>query len=148
MFRTVLWATDGSETADRALPYVKELVDNDGRIVVFHVRELLVGRAGGQAAYADEPEVESRIVAQAEELRAEGFAVTLKVCSTFDVNAGHAIAATANAVGADAVVLGTRGRSPFASVLHGSVTQHLLHEAACPVFAVPPLAALREPALV
>lgn len=148
MFRTVVWATDGSESADRALPFAKELVGHGGRIVVFHVRELLVGRAGGQPAYVDEPELESRIVAQAEDLRAEGFSVTLKVCSTFDANAGHAIAVTANAVDADAIVVGTRGRGPLKGALLGSVTQHLLHEAQCPVFAVPPLAALQEPALV
>ena len=25
MFRTIVWATDGSESADRALPYAREL---------------------------------------------------------------------------------------------------------------------------
>ena len=29
MFDTILWATDGSENADRALPYVKALAQRE-----------------------------------------------------------------------------------------------------------------------
>ncbi len=62
MFRTIIWATDGSETADRALPYAKELAGGaDGRLIVVHSKELLVGRAGGHPVLADEDEVETKI---------------------------------------------------------------------------------------
>ena len=30
MFETIVWATDGSELADRALPYVKQLARTNG----------------------------------------------------------------------------------------------------------------------
>ncbi len=148
MFKTVIWATDGSEASERAFPYAKELVDAGGRIVVLHVRELLVGRAGGQPIYADEDELEARIRTRTEELRGEGYNVTLKLYTTFDVNAGHAIAVNAKALGADAIVVGTRGRGPLASAVLGSVTQRLLHEAECPVLAVPPHVHAPEPQLV
>jgi len=151
MFETVVWATDGSAAADRALPFAKRVVAPNGRLVVVHVRELLVGRAGGQPVYADSDEIEARIRGQVEELRNEGFDVTLKFHTTFDVNAARAIAREANAFGAGAIVVGTRGHSPLASVVLGSVTQSLLHAAGCPVLAVPPGAvdpAVDEPVCV
>ena len=58
MFETIVWATDGSELADRALPYVKELARTNGsRIVAVHANELLRGRFGGAPLLADEPDV-------------------------------------------------------------------------------------------
>jgi nucleotide-binding universal stress UspA family protein len=138
MFDIVVWATDGSDAADRALPFAKRLLAPDGRLVVVHVRELLVGRAGGQPAYADSDEIEARIRGQVEELRNEGCAVTLKFHTTFDANAANAIATEAAIFGAGAIVVGTRGHSALASVFLGSVTQSLLHKATCPVLAVPP----------
>jgi nucleotide-binding universal stress UspA family protein len=37
----------------------------------------------------------------------------------------------------DAIVVGTRGHTPIAGLLVGSVTQRLLHIAPCPVIVVP-----------
>ena len=31
MFKTIVWATDGSDAADRALPYAKSLAEGPGR---------------------------------------------------------------------------------------------------------------------
>jgi nucleotide-binding universal stress UspA family protein len=52
----------------------------------------------------------------------------------------QAIADVAREVGADAIVIGTRGHSPVVGLLAGSVTQRLLEIAPCPVVAVPPAA--------
>jgi nucleotide-binding universal stress UspA family protein len=137
VFSTVVWATDGSETSQRALPYALELAAG-GLLVVVHVCELLVGRLGGQPAYADDEDTERAIREQVEELRDEGVDVSLRLVTTLEANAAPAIAQAAAKASADVIVVGTRGNAPLAGLLLGSVTQRLLHLAPCPVLAVPP----------
>jgi nucleotide-binding universal stress UspA family protein len=43
------------------------------------------------------------------------------------------------------IVVGTRGHGPLAGALLGSVAQHLLHDAPCPVLAIPPLKTAEAP---
>ena len=50
----------------------------------------------------------------------------------------HVIEDIATEADADLIVAGTRGHSPVAGLLLGSVTQRLLHIARRPVLAVPP----------
>ena len=141
MFRTIIWATDGSETADRALPYAKELAGGaDGRLIVVHSKELLVGRAGGHPVLADEDEVETKIEAQVEQLRADGLDASFRLVSGSAPHAAHMISDAAAEAGADLIVVGTRGHTAVAGLLLGSVTQRLLHIAPCPVLAVPAVA--------
>ena len=141
MFRTIIWATDGSETADRALPYAKELAHGAaGRLIVVHSKELLVGRAGGHPVLADEDEVETKIEAQVEQLRADGLDASFRLVSGSAPHAAHMISDAAAEAGADLIVVGTRGHTAVAGLLLGSVTQRLLHIAPCPVLAVPAVA--------
>ncbi|HZO62884.1 MAG TPA: universal stress protein [Gaiellaceae bacterium] len=149
MFRTIVWATDGSAAADRALPFAKELATGPGRqLVAIHANELMVGRAGGYPVLADEDSLEAKIRAQVEEAREEGIEARFELATGATANAAHMIADTAAEAGADVIVVGTRGHGPFAGVLLGSVTQRLLHVAHCPVLAVPdqdrPAAAPRD----
>lgn len=139
MFETIIWATDGSETADRALPYAKGLAEGN-RLVAVHVKELLVGRAGGYPVFADEDELEAKIEAQVHELRKAGITAELRLATTASSGPAHYVAEIAAEVGADVIVVGSRGHGPIAGALLGSVAQHLLHDAHCPVLAVPPLA--------
>jgi len=54
MFRTIVWATDGSKLADGGLVHVRELAGQHGsRIVAVHANELLGGRAGGAPLLAE-----------------------------------------------------------------------------------------------
>jgi len=138
MFRTILWATDGSANADHALPVVKELAEAEGsKLIVAHCRELLTGRAAGLPVHADEDELVEKVRRQAAELKSAGFDVRLEIVTMTGTNSPRVIADTARANRADVIVVGTRGHSALVGVLVGSVTQRLLHVAPCPVLAVP-----------
>jgi nucleotide-binding universal stress UspA family protein len=149
MFKTIVWATDGSESANAALPYARGLVADDGRIVAVHCKELFEwGRVAGQPVLADEDELETEIRRQLAELRDDGEEIELEIVPGAAGHAAQVVADEARALGADIIVVGTRGHSPIAGVLVGSVTQRLLHLATCPVLAVPAhaaAAAVRKP---
>ena len=140
MFETIVWATDGSESADRALPYAKALAEKaGGKLVVVHAVEHLAGaKAGGEPVHADEDELKAKIKQQAADLSAEGLDVTLDVVGGPTlVGAAHLIADAARGANADTIVVGTRGHTRLAGLLLGSVAQRLVLVAPCPVLAVP-----------
>lgn len=138
MFKTVLWATDGSETAALALPYALGLAEPDGaKLVVVHVREIFVGRGGGYPVLADEAELREQIGRQVKDLRSGGLDATFIVRTCTGGHAARTIAEVAKEVGADLIVAGTHGYGRIANALIGSVTQGLLHTGVCPVLAVP-----------
>lgn len=138
MFETIVWATDGSELADRALPYVTELAQlHASKIVAVHANELLYGRYGGAPMLAEEPELRTKIERQVAELRETGFQVELELpAGSGDVPA--LIARAADDAHADLIVVGTHGHGGFAAAVLGSVARGLLHAAHCPVLAIPP----------
>lgn len=139
MFEVIIWASDGSEHADRALDYARELAEaNSARLLAVHVKEITVGRGAGYPVQLDEEEVERKIQGQAKDLTDAGINASYEQLAATAGGAAHALADTANEVGAQLIVVGTRGQGPVSGLLLGSVTQRLLHVAACPVLAVPP----------
>jgi nucleotide-binding universal stress UspA family protein len=138
MFKTVLWATDGSETAAQALPFALALTEpGKAKLVVVHAREIFVGRAGGFPVLADEPQLRATIEEQVEGLRSGGLDATFIVRTCNGGHAARTIAAVAEEVGADLIVVGTHGYGRLATALVGSVTQGLVHAGICPVLAIP-----------
>jgi nucleotide-binding universal stress UspA family protein len=139
MFKTIVWASDGSEHADHALDYAKEMAGaNSTRLVALHVREITVGRAGGYPVQVDEDDVERKIQGQVKDLQDAGMDAVYEQRGTTTGGAAHAIADVGADLGADLIVVGTRGLGPVQGLLLGSVTQRLLHIAHTPVLAVPP----------
>jgi nucleotide-binding universal stress UspA family protein len=139
MFKTIIWASDGSEHANRALEHARGLAEADSaKLVALHVKEITVGRGAGYPVLYDEKEIESEIKAKTEELKAAGLDATYDQRGTTAGGAAHAIADAATEAGADLIVVGTRGQGPLSGLLLGSVTHRLLHVAPCPVLAVPP----------
>lgn len=140
MFKKVVWATDGSETADRALEVAVRMVSEaSGELLAVHCIEMTMpGKAGGRfPVYANEDELELKIARQVKELADRGVPVHVQATHADVGRAAHAIASVASEQGADVIVVGTRGRGPMAGLLLGSVTQRLLHCATCPILAVP-----------
>ena len=73
MFKTIIWATDGSSAAELALPYAKSLAESArARLIVVHVDEFSVGKSGGYSVFVDEPETQAAIKKRVEELKREG----------------------------------------------------------------------------
>lgn len=140
MFSNVVWATDGSAHADRALDHARRLVARPGgRLHVTHVVEKLAGtRVAGQDASVEEPEIEAKIRRQADEVAADGVQVSVDMRAGRMGEVAAVISAVAAETGADVIVVGTRGHSAVLATVIGSVTQRLLHVAPCPVLAVPP----------
>jgi nucleotide-binding universal stress UspA family protein len=140
MFKRVVWATDGSEDADRALPQAKTLAaDGGGALLVVHCEEMtLPGKAGGSfPRNANEDELQEKIKRQVAELSSEGIEASLRLTRAAVGGAGHAIADVASEEKADVIVVGTRGHTVLVGLLVGSVVQRLLHIATCPVLVVP-----------
>jgi nucleotide-binding universal stress UspA family protein len=138
MFKTVLWATDGSESADRALPYAKELAaEAHGRLVAVFADEHFVGHSSPYPVLADADGFKAKIHDQVEQARNEGLDASFRILPGLTTGAAHLSADAAREEGADAIVAGTRGHGPVTGVLLGSVTHRLLHIATCPVLVIP-----------
>jgi nucleotide-binding universal stress UspA family protein len=139
MYNKIIWATDGSEAADAALPQVRELAGtNDTAVVVLHAEELMVGPyAYGLDVNVGEEDLKAKIKRQASELESQGLNVSTEFVSGRSGIAAHAIADAAAKDGADLIVVGTRGHTALGGLLLGSVTQRLLQVSPCPVLAVP-----------
>ena len=146
MFETIVWATDGSELADKALEHVRDLAGVHGsRIVAVHANEVFVGRAAGAHALADEPDIREKLRDQVEELCAAGFNARLEIRT----GAGHVstlVEHAAEEVGADLIVVGTHGSSGVVAAVLGSVARELCHTARRPVLVVPPAERAEQPA--
>ena len=141
LFKTIMWATDGTPNADHALPYAKALAQQNGaRLVIAHVVERYAGhRVGGMAIHADAPEVEEKLKKLVGELSDDGFSTDLKIESHVGPQPAHQVADLARDTGADLIVVGTRGHGAVKGLVLGSVTQRLLQVAPCPVLVVPPV---------
>lgn len=138
MVSRMVIALDGSEASERTLPVLRQLAAPDGvRVEIVHVRERLVGRAGGQPLRVNEDELIERVKAQAAELAQAGYDTHLHIEKTVGAQPAHIIADLAQQVGADLILTGTRGHGPVAGLLLGSVATRLLHVAPCPVVVVP-----------
>lgn len=138
MFKNVIWATDSSENAERALSTALELVEESGgKLFVVHANEILGGRAGGVPAYADEDDRRAQLHDEVNQLLEAGIDAELHIVAGVQRHPADLIANKAREIDADVIVVGTRGHGRIAGMLLGSVTQRLLHVSPCPVLAVP-----------
>jgi nucleotide-binding universal stress UspA family protein len=141
MFETIVWGTDGSELADRALEIVKDLAAiHDSKVVAVHVNELLPGLYGGAPVHADDPDLREQLAGQVDELVAAGVNASLEI-RTGRRDVAAQIAEAAEDLDADLIVVGTHGRGAVAGAVWGSVARGLCHTAHRPVLVVPPIRA-------
>ena len=138
MSRTILLPTDGSATAKAAGRFAADIATSEGdTILVFAVAE----RAdfGG----VEDPAVSQGIadfmndvvLEEAAELTALGANATTEVVIATQVD--EEIVRKADAIGADAIVMGTHGRSGLMRAVIGSVADRVARHANIPVVLVP-----------
>ena len=110
MYKKVLWATDGSEAADRALSHAKALAaDGGGPMTVVLLEEFtLPGKGGGSLPiHANEDEVQAKIERQRRGAVERGAGATLHTTRSKVGGAAHAIAEIAGQEHSDVIVVRT-----------------------------------------
>src|SRR5262249_36542183 len=135
MFKTIVLALDGSDTAKAGIPIAVELAKaGEGKIVIAYVEERMATK-GRAPVHADEPDIEAELKAVVNDLESDGIDAKLQMGDVMAGGSGVAQAITdiADKSKADLIVAGTRGHSPIEGLLLGSVTQRLLHIAKQPI---------------
>ena len=147
-FRRALLVTDFSDTANKALPFAYTIVEPGGEVVLLHVIEHADVPSPLHATYSAEqlfdPENRKKAIAAVEEhlksLVPQGFAE--KKIETVTLGAIHpevpdGIVTEAEKLKADAIVIGSHGRSGLAHVWFGSVAEAVMRRSRVPVLVVP-----------
>ena len=137
MVKNIIWATDGSPTAESEYPVVVDIVESSGgKLIVAHAGEMVGAAEAG--IFVDSTEVlQAKLERTVEELKDAGLDAELALVETSRGKAAQAIADLAQNVGADLVIVGNRGYGAVAAVFLGSFTFRLLQIAPCPVLVVP-----------
>jgi nucleotide-binding universal stress UspA family protein len=146
---------DFSATADRALEYAIALAQHlHARLTLLHVFDLTPLALGDPATVfpttaldALETEAQHLLQASLDRVRHAGLqGESLLVQGT----PTHTIVETAGEQGVDLIIMGTHGRTGLAHVFLGSVAEHVVRQAPCPVLVVrraPDTSATSEDAL-
>ncbi len=142
--RTLLLATDLSDASASATEEAFDLAGRlDARLLVVSVIDpgTLKLPGGRYRARVDQVRERREQLAQAlvERGREQGLAVSFLVWTG---DPGDMIVEAAEAEHADMVLVGSHGRGPVGRLLLGSVSEHVVRNAPCPVLVVRP----REPA--
>jgi nucleotide-binding universal stress UspA family protein len=137
MFDRILVAVDSSEPSTRAVAFAMDLAkDRGSEIIVLHAIPRWVSQHG--TAEIEVPDEGRELVDRTvRDLKDGGANARGEVIRVLEGHVSRAIVETAGTVGADAIVLGTRGLSDFGGLFIGSVTHRVLHLAEVPVIVVP-----------
>ncbi len=145
MLKHVLLPLDGSQLAEEAVEYAKQVLPKGGRITLLtalNLQENWLYGADPLVIFTEYRHTLDQMEAAAKTyleriaigLRAEDFMVEALVQYGQPANI---ILDTAAAHRVDAIVMSTHGRSGISRWLFGSVTSKVLSTAACPVFVIP-----------
>jgi nucleotide-binding universal stress UspA family protein len=139
MYRTLVVPLDGSKLAERALPHAIRLAQASGARLVL-TRAALAAPPASLDGSDWEVQQADAVAEATEYLREVAESVSGQVTAVdIAVPYGRAIDSIVETVedyDADAVVMATHGRSGFAHLLYGSVTEGVLARSSVPVFAV------------
>lgn len=130
----ILVAIDGSAASECALDVAVELARDDRA-------ELVIAYARTRGIIQ---EVDDRLPALTRHVEQSGVRVSVTVKESFLGEEAVMIADIARELGADLIVMGSRGRTPLNGLVLGSVSQRILRETPCPTLIVPDHIVSRE----
>ncbi|HZQ06326.1 MAG TPA: universal stress protein [Anaerolineae bacterium] len=138
MYHRILYATDGSQAAQRALVHARDLAQKYGaELFLVHVFRNI--QEFGESPYFSEYEAERKkagetVIGQAmEQLHDSGIVIHIEPAEGPIAEAIINLAAVRQC---DLVVMGSRGHGAFEGLLLGSVSTKVVHHAPCPVLVV------------
>jgi nucleotide-binding universal stress UspA family protein len=136
VFKTIVWATDGSPSALNALTVAKRLArEADAKLVIVHAKEAFIGNSG--ILLDSDEELLRALQHTAERLHGEGIDAELAVGRAAAGGTARVIVDQAAESGADLIVLGNRGHGLVTGLFLGSVATRVLQTAPVPVLMVP-----------
>jgi len=143
MFETILFPTDFSDVAEKALDFVKRMKDaGTKKVVVLHViKKQSLEVIAQYSSIRDFHEVEQEIEGDArrelrriaDELRGLGVEVSVRIETGFPV---REILRVETEEGVSAIVIGSHGLSNVKEILLGSVSESVIRKAVGPVLVV------------
>jgi len=141
MYGTTLIPTGGNDAAFAAVEDAVEITAPDGTVHVLGVLEDIptYERSGKPGAFDDDdPEQRVRLEAAVERIESEATAAGIDCETAIEEGVpSREIVAYADEVGADAIVMGTRGARDAAGDLLGSTTERVLRDASTTIVSVP-----------
>jgi nucleotide-binding universal stress UspA family protein len=138
VYDKILLAVDHSEMSDRAVTAARDLaVLSKGEVWVLHLREReMAAKTGALVHDETTDEANAKVRACVETLAQAGVKARGEVRSTIFGYAAREIVNDAQEIGADVIVMGSRGRSDIAGLLLGSTAHKVIHLSDRPVLVV------------
>ena len=142
MFKNILFPADGSQNSKQALMYVKEMAETfQAKVTILNTYELplFVNNLQVSADIYDQIVVDSteeskNILGEAQKVF-QGSSISPQLLS-LQGHTARLIIETANLQNCDLIIMGSRGLGSVKSILLGSVSNYVLHQAKCPVLIV------------
>lgn len=134
----IVVGVDGSEGSKAALRWAVGQAELTGAKVEAVAAWEYPATYGWAPMYSDDetlPELTKKQVSETVRDTLGAEAADLIGVTVTEGQSAHAL--LASSAGADLLVVGRRGRGGFAGLLLGSVSQHCVHHASCPVVVVP-----------
>ncbi|MEO7107807.1 MAG: universal stress protein [Rhodoferax sp.] len=141
MFKQIVIATDGSLASEHAAQLAVGLArTHNAKLMAVYVVDpypfLGVGEINpmGFQSYMAAAQAQASVAhAYVEQICKQGVPVPLEVRLVEEVGAANGIVQTAEAIGADLIVLGSHGRSGISRLMLGSVSNKVVAESKVPV---------------
>lgn len=137
-FQKILFPIDMSESCTAAAPFVEAMAKKfQAELTLFHVLEMPAGYVTdwyGYMALVDTEAIRGARCNEVEKYLKDKFQEVKVLRVMVEGDAAHEVAKYAHDHGTDLIMMPTHGYGVFRSLLLGSVTAKVLHDAACPVW--------------